>query len=308
MISLEAGAVTPLAGRWDFRAGDDLGWAEPGLPEVGWGEVSVPGPLGRQGYPDLSFGWYRVQLELPPETAEGLPESETRQIRETRWAIRLGDVSSAYELYVGGELVGGGGSLLPEAVPDPNHHRIFAVPASAFGVDGRALVALRIWRSPTAPRIAGGVHFGPLEAGPLDQLRDRAYRSLLPDLLVAAILAFMALFVLFGSLAREHMRGFFWLSPALAAAALSVFLRSQGRFLTDLDPGLLLHGWMVAACLIPVFGMQFLWRILERDLHWVERIYQGTHGLAAVAVAVVPIPLALQIFAGWQLWLGVLVG
>jgi signal transduction histidine kinase/HPt (histidine-containing phosphotransfer) domain-containing protein/ActR/RegA family two-component response regulator len=316
VISLESGVVTPLAGRWEFRAGDDLGWADPGLVEVGWGEVSVPGPLGRQGYPDLSFGWYRVQLELPAEAGEEAgeevgqsgPPAAGPPRSETRWGIRLGDVSSAYELYIGGELVGAVGNLPPEAKPDPDHHRIFPVPASAFGADGRAVVALRIWRSPTTPRVAGGVHVGPLEAGPLELLQERAFRALLPDLLIAAILAFMALFVLFGSLAREHMRGFLWLSPALAAAALSIFLRSQGRFLLDLDPVLLLHGWMAAACLVPVFGMQFLWRILERDLHWVERIYQASHGLAAVAVAVAPVDWALQIFRGWQLWLGVLVG
>ena len=53
-----------IAGKWQFKSGDDLRWAVPSYDDSGWETANVPAfappsPLSEDG-----MGWYRLTLQL----------------------------------------------------------------------------------------------------------------------------------------------------------------------------------------------------------------------------------------------------
>ena len=127
-----------LKGNWRFRPGDDPAWAAPSLNDDNWAERPLPGRWPAGGYPEHGqMAWYRLVLQLDPAVAG------TAGIGDI--AVRLGKVFSAYELYAGGQLVGGVGSLPPLPQINYDRQRVLAMPPSAIGEDGRLVLALRVW-------------------------------------------------------------------------------------------------------------------------------------------------------------------
>ena len=95
-----------LRGQWRFRPGDNPDWAAPNLDDRGWNYMQVPGRWPEGGFPEHNqVAWYRLTLQLAPELVDSAEIS--------RLAVRLGKVLSAYEVYAGGELLGGVGKLPP---------------------------------------------------------------------------------------------------------------------------------------------------------------------------------------------------
>lgn len=59
-----------LNGKWRFRTGDSLSWAEPSYSHADWGAVTVPGQWENQGFKNYDgFAWYRRTFEIPRDLA-----------------------------------------------------------------------------------------------------------------------------------------------------------------------------------------------------------------------------------------------
>ena len=97
-----------LVGQWRFKPGDDPTWADPGFDDSAWSARAVPARWPAGGYPETNqMAWYRLTLQLDIDNP--------RQLQQL--ALRMGKVLSAYELYAGGQLLGGARTLADPTCP-----------------------------------------------------------------------------------------------------------------------------------------------------------------------------------------------
>ena len=119
-----------LRGQWRFQPGDDSAWAAVSLDDSVWSSMGLPERWPQGGFPDVGhMAWYRLSLQLDPQLLQ-----DDKQLAQL--AVRMGKVLSAYELYAGGELMGGVGSMPPLSEVTYDRERVFQIPASAVGEDG----------------------------------------------------------------------------------------------------------------------------------------------------------------------------
>jgi len=273
-----------LAGLWAFQPGDDPAWAEPGFDDRSWTRLRVPGSWRRPGYNYLSgIAWYR--LRVPPVW----PGQETL-------GLTLGRIDSAYELYAGGQRLGGVGALPPRPRIAYDRHHIYALPPGVRQPDGSLVLALRVWRAPQFFSMAAGPIDGPFEIGPLSDLLDRARLAEALDLALVLVFLLVAVGCLAprgraGS-ARDHT----WFGILALLAVVYGFLRTQSRDLV-LDDFVVLtkieHGVLWAA---PAAILQFLWAFF-RQPHpgWLRPVQIAFVAIASVILLTpgLAVPLAL---------------
>ena len=142
-----------LDGPWQFKTGDDLGWAAPGLDDSRWEQIGADATWGAQTHPNYTgYAWYRRHIHIT--TAPGASPD---------LALYLPPVEDACEIYWNGVLVARFGAL------PPNPLWYYSPPPRTFGLgpvrDG--VLAFRMWKAPpvsfdsgelggfTAPPIAG---------------------------------------------------------------------------------------------------------------------------------------------------------
>ncbi len=218
-----------IAGQWKFRLGDDPAWAAAGLDDSGWQTTGVPAhsPAGYAGYAGML--WYRVTLQLDlsrPSVRENLGAL----------AVMMGNIMSAYELYAGGQKLGGMGRLPPSPEPHYDQHEVFAIPASAVGADGRLVLALRVWRSPAFIRQwETGPYFGDFLLGNVGDLRSELLRqALLPKVVLAALYLVLGLYHLLIARRNPVLKEFFWFGLFSVVLAGYTFETSQSKFFIDI--------------------------------------------------------------------------
>jgi hypothetical protein len=142
-----------LGGPWQFKTGDDVSWAAPGVDDSKWEQISATSPWGAQTHPNYTgFAWYRRHLHIV--SAPGAAPDV---------ALYLPPVQDACEIYWNGVLVAEYGKIFPHPV------WYYAPPPRTFGLgpvrDG--VLAFRMWKAPpvsfdsgdlggfTAPPIVG---------------------------------------------------------------------------------------------------------------------------------------------------------
>lgn len=284
--------VVSMSGTWKFRPGDDLSWAAPELDDSDWFEITVPGTWGKQGFSNVKVGWYRLSVPINPLWLE----------RDGRVGVRVGSVSSSYEIYAGGSKVGEVGAANR---PEYDRHRVFAVPTSAIDSRNRLDLAFRVWRAPGAGDRAGGFRGGPIEVGPLEQSIWRLARYQLGELVLALLFLMSGLYHLELLRHRSQERTYFWYSWFVIVGAIYTLLRSQWRFLLSDDFMVLKEIEYCAAFMLPALGIEFLWRILGRPIGSILkplRLYQLSHPLLGLLVALTP-GLALNFWVmSWWVW------
>jgi len=123
-----------LDGPWQFKTGDDLGWAAPGLDDSKWEQIRADATWGAQTHPNYTgFAWYRRHIHVT--TAPGASPD---------LALYLPPVQDACEIYWNGVLVARFG-----AVP-PNPTWYYLPPPQTYGLgpvrDG--VLAFRMWKAP----------------------------------------------------------------------------------------------------------------------------------------------------------------
>jgi len=135
------GAV-PIDGNWQFKTGDDLHWAQPGLDDSGWEQISADRTWGEQGHPGyVGFAWYRRHIAITPHLG-------TTSGSGAGLEIYLPPVDDAVEVYWDGRQIGNVGA-------PPPHVFWYSVPRAvtmALPVNGSApvvgVLAFRVWKAP----------------------------------------------------------------------------------------------------------------------------------------------------------------
>ncbi|MEH6519189.1 MAG: response regulator [Halioglobus sp.] len=272
-----------IAGTWQFKTGDDLAWASPGLDDSDWAAVTVPAiaPEGYEGYSGLS--WFRVTIQLD-RTAPSV------QQQLGALAVRLGSVQSAYELYAGGELIGRVGDMPPEPQVVYDRHGTWLIPPAAVDKQGNVVLALRVWRYAGFGNDWG---FGPYEGefllGNAGDLRSDDIKSaLLPNVVLAALYLAVGLYHLFIARRNPALKEFFWFGLVAVALACYTFERSQWRFTVDLP--YLVHKKIefFSLYIAPYLFSRTLLLVTKIPLNPVTRGFQYLFLAAAALVLVFP--------------------
>lgn len=273
---------------WKFRPGDDLSWAAPELDDSDWAVIEVPGSWGNQGYPEVEVGWYRLTLERPP----------VEETQRSHLALALRNVSTGYQLYAGGKLIGTVGGPPPKIVYD--RHALLRIPPEAISADGRLVLALRVWRADAVGRRSGGIRQTP-HLGLFADLQRASWLADLPKLLLAFLFLAIGLFHLLLSRLPLNRGANFWFGLLLLAGALAGLCRSQLRFDLIDDYELWEKLEFLTMCSFSPIAIEFHWKLLERPVRRGLRSYQL--GLFLLGVITLPWPCLEVMLRIQPLWL-----
>jgi len=269
------GATVSLGGPWRFATGDDLARAEPTFDDSTWTVLRVPTGWGPRAYagPASAWAWYRVQVRVSGSPAEW---------RDARLAVALGKVDSAYEVFAGGERLGGVGALPPAARAEYDRHGIYPIPARAIAPDGRLVVALRIWKSPETNSRAPGLVEGPYRIGDQEALVRAGIAGEMPQTLLAALFLVVGVAQLQLFLRRTKLREYFWFGVLCLIAASYTMFRTQWKY--ALGDHFLVYKELEHFCLYAASAglISFLWPLVGARIPLVLRLYQV--GLAVLGV------------------------
>lgn len=119
-----------LAAIWLIHAGDDPAWARTDFNDADWTRFDSRSDIKRVFpvyHPDVA--WYRLRVQVPPN--------------QTGLALMEHTISSAFEVYVGGQRIMQTGQVAPY-VPYTFGARLLAPIPDSMVADGSVLIALRV--------------------------------------------------------------------------------------------------------------------------------------------------------------------
>jgi signal transduction histidine kinase len=291
--------VVSLAGEWRTRVGDRPAWAAPDFDDSGWTEIHVPAGRNRSDV-EGEIAWYRRTVRVAPRHLEDRPLSLAERAG-LRLGVTLGKVDSAYELYAGGYLLGGVGSLPPGPRMDYDRHRTYPIPAHVIAPDGRLVLALRVWKSPQSTGGVGTPREGPFLLGRLEELARRELLDGFPSLFLTGLFLVAGFFHLELYRRRPSRRGYFWFAAVSILFGLYAFLRSQWKYAVTDDFLLLKEVEYLVIYLMMASFVQLVWPLLDLPIGPVLRGYQLLNVGAGVLVAVTPgLRLNLLLLPVWQ--------
>lgn len=257
--------IVDLRGKWKFKTGDDLRWAEPDFDDSPWEELYVPVPWGKQGHYDYSgIAWYRLKLHVAD-----------KESRKQFTGITIGFVDSSYELYAGGRKIGRAGWLPPFPKMEYDRTATFRIPQESFSDDGQLSLALRVWKSNVKEAELGGPYERSFLLGPIEFLVKKEFLSEIPLLLLSCVFFMLGIYHLHLYFRRRNLNEYLWFGLLCSFnAALYTFLRSQWKFVIT-DNFILLKEleYFAAYTFVPV-AIQFLWPLVNRPISKPVRIYQ----------------------------------
>ena len=287
-----------LRGQWRFQPGDNLDWAAPGLDGNNWASVDMPQRWPRGGYPEHNhLAWYRLTLQLEPQLA-GVNQAPLL-------AVRLGKVLSAYELYAGGELVGGVGSLPPLGEVNYDQQRVFAIPRSAVAEDGTLVLALRVWGGSDASVNAWGA--GPVSGvfmlGDYRNLVLQGMVSEVPGLLFCALIFAFGIYHLYLFARNRNLDTYLWFGLMAINIAIYGVMLTQWKFLAPISFLAMKKIEFGAIYVFPALGIQMVWSLLQLPIGRLLRAYQWSFIAAGMMVVLAPgHAIHFHTLIWWQLW------
>jgi diguanylate cyclase (GGDEF)-like protein len=244
------------------------------------------------------MAWYRLPVTLDPHSRYFEHATE-------RLAVRIGKVMDAYELYAGGELLGGVGQLPPQAGVNYDTEAVYAVPRSAVADDGTLVLALRVWGGNATDRQAfgGGPYLGDFLLGDYGELLTEQLHADLPMLIFCALFMGFGLYHIYLYRRNKQLGTYLWFG------LMAVLICIYGLMLTDWKQVL---GWpfalyekveFTAIYILPAITIQMLWSILGEPVGRLLRAYQWSFVLLAFVAAAVPgleiLQLSLDYFQAW---------
>lgn len=124
--------IAQLQGPWRFHAGDSPGWAARDFDDSQWPLLSPDRGWSTQGYEGYTgFGWYRLQVDLPP--------------RHDSLALYIPYISNSYEVYANGALIGAVGTMPWNAKVVMAPRRVYAIQDSVLTPGQPLQLAIRVW-------------------------------------------------------------------------------------------------------------------------------------------------------------------
>jgi diguanylate cyclase (GGDEF)-like protein len=283
-----------LAGQWRFMPGDDMAWARPAFDDSQWTTRPMPGRWEKGGLPGSGqMAWYRLTLELPDGTSIH------------HLAVRLGEVMGAYELYVGGRLLGGVGKLPPLGELDYDRQRVYPIPADAVGEDGRLSLALRVWGGGDA--LASAWRVGPYGGRfLLGEYRDLLVEGLVgevPALLVCTLFIGFGLYHLYLYRRNPQLDSLMWFGLVAINIGIYGLMLTQWKYMTGWPFLALKKIELGSIYLFPALAIQSIWSLLQQPIGSVLRAYQASFILLAGMVLLVPgHAVHYNTLEYWQVW------
>jgi signal transduction histidine kinase/HPt (histidine-containing phosphotransfer) domain-containing protein/ActR/RegA family two-component response regulator len=269
-----------IAGLWHFKAGDNPNWAAPDLNDRNWEAVDLLTTTPDANLDDDGMAWHRLTVQLDLDSA-----SVQRQLGAL--AVSIGSINSAYQLFAGGQNLGGVGALPPNPAAVFDKFQIYPIPVSAIGDDGKLVLALRVWRA--EGRAENNPYRGPFELGNIGDLRSSAiFQSLVPNVILGFLYLAIGLYHLLIARRNPSMREFFWFG--WFAIALSAYSLETSQIKFALDIPYLLHKKIeyFSLYMVPFLLTEVLVRVVGIRLNLAGRAFQYLFLVYALAVAVVP--------------------
>ncbi len=291
-----------LHGVWRFRAGDNLRWADPTLSHGQWDNIRVPRDWRRQGHENLTgMAWYRARIQLDmnnPQVADRLHQL----------GIAMGKVHSAYELYVGGQLLGGAGRLPPDPLPVSDQKRIYSIPPDAVAEDGTLLVAVRVWRHPTLGRSStSGLFEGSFAIGEVFDLTKLVWFSESVLLMLVIIYLGFGLYHLYLYARNRRLPEFLWFGLVACLVAVYTLEISQWKHVVGWlsDVPYMVHKKIEYSVIyiLPALGLQLLACLLRvTPPKWFKFYQYGFVAFSGLALLVPGYNVLVYSLFYWQLY------
>ena len=288
--------TTSLRVAWKVHGGDDLDWARADFDDSKWREVRIPGD--DRGAFEANMAWLRLTIQVG-KPGRG-PTAEERA--DMRLGLTLGKIDSAYQVFAGGRLLGGVGSLPPISAVDYDRHAIYSIPHQAVAADGTLVIALRVFKSAQTRGMIGGPFEGPFLLGRLERLTRRELMSELPSLFLSGLFLVVSLFHLELFRRRPQLTGYLWFFACTTAFAVYTFLRTQWKYLLNAPFLSLKEFEHLFLLLLVAFFVQLVCPLLGLRIGPILRSYQWLCVSLGVLVAVTPgVALNLTVLPVWQL-------
>jgi len=134
-----------LEGKWLFRLGDDMTWADP-IPDSLWFPIRVPNYWENQNYEFYDgFAWYRRTIVL-----------DSAAIRSDSLILELGKIDDADETYFNGVKIGYSGNFPPAFNSARNLNRRYIIPKALLRREN--VLTVRVYDEDQN----GGIYLGPI--------------------------------------------------------------------------------------------------------------------------------------------------
>jgi signal transduction histidine kinase/HPt (histidine-containing phosphotransfer) domain-containing protein/ActR/RegA family two-component response regulator len=303
-----------IAGLWQFKTGDDPSWADPALDDSNWDRAEMPSSTSQEPVDAAGMSWYRQTIQLDLSNA-------ALQEQLGALAVKLGAVTSAYEVFAGGQKLGGVGGLPPNPEVVFDKYQTYPIPRAAIDDRGRLVLAMRVWRD--AGNAGDNPYQGPFVLGNIGDLRyDALYKAIVPNLVMAALYLAIGLYHLLIARRNPSMREFFWFGWFAIALACYSFETSQIKYSIDLP--YILHKKLeyFSLYMLPFLLVEVLVRVIRIRLNLAGRAFQYLFLGYAVVVVAVPnldihyltlpsfqilaaaLSMGLVLLMGWHGWRG----
>ncbi len=217
-------------------------------------------------------------------------------------AVRLGNVDSAYEIYAGGQRIGGIGQLPPEPRVDYDRNGVFVIPPSAVSPDGTLVLALRVWKSPETESSVGGPVEGRFLLGPALAVERSALLADMTQSLLGGLFVVVGLYHLQLFRRRPALREYLWYALVAIDAGLYCLLRTQWKYAVTADFLALKKLEYAVLLILPPLFVQFVWPLVGVPISRTMRAYQAASiGLAFVASLAPGLWLNTHTLPFWEL-------
>jgi sialate O-acetylesterase len=139
--------VLNLKGTWKFSIGDKALWSEKYFNDNKWEDILVPSKWEDEGFNGYNgYAWYR-------RTFSG---TELANSKDAGLHLLLGHIDDVDEVYFNGVKIGGSGSFPPRFHTAYNAFRNYFIPKELIDLNGRNVIAVRVYDS----EIEGGIVSG----------------------------------------------------------------------------------------------------------------------------------------------------
>lgn len=273
-----------LERQWQFRPGDDLAWAAPEYDSTDWVERDVPGRWRAGGYPESNqMAWYRLTLKFDLQQLR-------RDQNQQEVAIKLGKITSAYELYAGGRLLGGVGKLPPEGEVVFDRKEVIRIPPDAIAADGTLVLSLRVWGGDsTRPEFwRGGPYQGEFKLGGYRNLLLSGLASELPGLLVGVMFLGFGFYHLYLYSRNRQLESYLWYGLLAINIGIYSLMLTQWKYMFDWPFLVLKKTELAAIYIFPALAIQLVFSLLQQPIGAWLRVYQCVFVAFLVAVIAVP--------------------
>lgn len=288
-----------LAGQWQFLPGDDLYWASPDYDDNSWvnRRLTEQWPIG--GYPESNqLAWYRLTLKFDVSPTE-------KRKYLSHLGVSIGKVMSAYELYAGGELLGGIGKLPPLSETNYDRIRVYPIPASAVAADDSLVLALRVWGGSelAVSKWGGGPYEGDFRIGEHGTLSRLALLNEIPGLMASVLFLGFGFYHIYLYQRNRQLKTYLWYGLMALDIGIYGVMVNQWRYSLNWPHIAYVKVAYAAIYMISFFSIQMMWSLLQLPINRWLRAYQLSFVALTIMIVSVPgLDIHYHSLRPFQLW------